>query len=372
MKRIKTFRLFEATNRSILIDAFRQEVLANKWAEGIVGIGCSFDIRSLGFANVLGAGSKTSIYPLTNGGYGHKSISQGVPFGDVSYPTLDECLKGLYMYILRKKVKIQGIKKDSVEKAIEEIGADRIIGKSISDIDTMVRDHIGKPKGQPLSEMLDSLNYDFNKLGLSFRSNGPDMIYMENIPYGQNNEKSLLPLILPPIIFGVSPSDVDRMFIKYEYPFDTYQDGFFIEYKYTGRTITRKKNVIQIPNTIPQEEIKNYISDFAKKRLRSASLVTGISADRKQLTSLFDTEHAAEIVRGIIEKLISGGDSVEYADLDNMIAHKMAEVIRDNNTGSQSKLIDTISKKLPEIWVRIKPLLGSGAEQHSTLGDLGF
>lgn len=374
--RIKTFKLFEATKRSVLVDEFRQEVLANKWAAGIIGIGCSFDIRSPVFGNVVGAGSKTSIYSIHGGGYGHKSLSQGVPFGVAEYPTLNECLKGLYMYILRKQVKIRGIKKDLVEKAIEEIGADNIIGKSLSDIETMIRNHMGKPKGQPLSELLDPLNFDFNKLGLLFVPNGPDMIRMGVIsPLDHKNyQKNLLPLILPPIIFGVSPSDVSRLVTKYWYPYDTYYSDFFIEYKYTGNKITRKQNKIQIPYTASQEEIKNYISDFAKKRLRSIEGISGFTVDGKRLTSLFDEKNTIEIAKSLIEMLISGTDFMgsDYKDYENKIAPKLAEVIKNDNTGSQSKLIDAISKNLPEIWMKVKPLLGSGAEQHLTLGDLGF
>ena len=289
MKRIKTFRLFEATSRSMLIDAFRQEVLANQWAEGIIGIGCSFDIRSLGFANVLGAGSKTSIYLIPGGGYGHKSISQGVTFGDANYPTLDECLKGLYMYILRKKVKIQGIKKDAVEQAIEQIGADNVIGRSTEEIDTMVRDLLGKPKGASLPAMCDSLNLMFGGYSYAFKPNGPDAIVIDAEPLcgwsgkPKKHLNDLYKTMLSILAFGVDPSEVTNILPHYNYPPNVWQSSFYVEYKYTGNTISISGASIKIPYRETEEAIKNWISDFIHRRIQS---ITWIDCHRYPMNSI--------------------------------------------------------------------------------------
>jgi hypothetical protein len=279
MKRIKTFALFEATSRSMLRDAFRQEVLGNQWAEGIIGIGCSFDIRSLGFANVLGAGSKTSIYPIPGGGYGHKSISQGVTFGDANYPTLDECLKGLYMYILRKKVKIQGIKKDEVEQAIEQIGADNVIGRSTEEIDTMVRDLLDKPKGASLPAMCDSLNLMFGGYSYAFKPNGPDAIVIDNEPLcgwagkPKKHLNDLYKTMLSILAFGVDPSEVTAILPHSDYPPNTWRNSFHVEYKYTGNTISISGASIKIPYRENEEAIKNWISNFIHRRIQSITWI---------------------------------------------------------------------------------------------------
>ena len=106
MKRIKTFALFEASRKDML-EAFKKEVESSKWSDALIALGCNLDMRSPGRINVIGAGSKTSVFSVGDGRYGHKSLSQGRIFGEAYYPTLEECLKGLYFYVLRKKVRVQ-------------------------------------------------------------------------------------------------------------------------------------------------------------------------------------------------------------------------------------------------------------------------
>ena len=360
--KILNFRLFEASKKEQAAELTR-ELGRNETMNGIMALKqpgfITFDVKSSGFIHMNGVGSKTMLYPTGDGGYAYKCVSQGNTFVDRAFPSLNECLNSLYLYLISKMVAINGIKKENLIKKIEEIGIKRILGKSKSEIESIIKQNSGITEPADLREIADICNKFSVDLGYhaTFNEHGKkSQILINNQLLTLGNKRyTISPTLHSGLrdailknLFAINEEEEDDHFIL-----NVFMNNFHsalhswitVEYVYGKKTsITRRSNgtiLLQISNKSTSEEVVDIIKKCIIDNLLS---ITKITCDRygswgnvlslrflEHVNTIFGMTDLSTILPNIYSDLIQDYmDNINLDDFDRKYFDKFCDFYKKN------------------------------------------
>ena len=329
--KILNFRLFEASKKEQAAELTR-ELDKNETMNAILALKpagyISFDVKSSGFIHMYGVGSKTMIYPTGNGGYAYKCISQGNSFVDREFPSLNQCLNNLYLYIISKTITVNGIKKGELIGKIEEIGIKNIIGKSKNEIISAIKQNSGIIEPVSLGEIADLCNkfsIDLGYLVTHSTHSKKDQLVINNSLLTVGNRYDMpsqlhcgLRDTILKKLFAIDEKEEAGIFILNIFSDKSIPllSQILVEYTYNGETTIEEGRHRQITIKISNQSTKEEIVDFIKK-----SLIDNLLSITKILCSKYEGQYT---------RFVENVDTVfGMTDLSTILPNIYSDLIQD-------------------------------------------
>ncbi len=361
--KILNFKLFEATKKEQAAE-LTEELDKNDTMNAILALKpagyITFEAKSSGFIHMYGVGSKTMIYPAGDGRYGYKSISQGNTFVDKVLPSLDECLKDFYLYIVGRMISIPGVKKDEIREYIKKAGMENIAGKSLTEIVSEFKEDSELGEIRDMSWIPDAMNDFSEPLGFKFTShpnfhpNGVIKISAKSLSgghgYREESEGCFARDIIKKVCFGLDDDTGEGCILYIEYKNQNHTSEYTITPIYKAKSTVSSSGYgsgkIKIPVDDSDEQIINFLKNFIKKRFLSITNIKCYSQTlREYIPSILDEEDTKQLLKIIV-------DSEETGDNENLeITDLLAKVFK--NSPLKIYQLDQIPKIQKEVMKKI-------------------
>lgn len=263
----------------------------------------------------------------------------------------------------------------STFKMFESAGEQADISKANANIQAAIDE---------LGPLFAPLGWGFEKL-IQRKPGSPGQIHSErwvlngiNLAKVEEGDRDpLLRVLICQIIFGLPSEDVDGLGVTYECqdaPGLTFT-GFELDFNsaVTGFRITpsvyskRDPIFLSWPLTADRMAIIGCLRKVMGEVMDNIQKVKALWNEDEWAPGLYDETIRGKMASAIASALLDSGTQAS----NQFLADTIAKHIRESE-GSKAGLVSLIAAHLPRVWRLLKPMLGRGAEETSSLADLGF
>jgi hypothetical protein len=397
MKYIKTYQLFEAATRQSVTDEIvnaLENTVEGKDLLSLARSSTSGDLykpRRTGRVEINYLRGKTYITQLENGKWYHAVEATGRTYGEGVYDSLTECIRGLWIDFITNSTSIRRMGSMPIKtyKKFVDQEINNIMGKNLTI--PQIRKHFskayfgGKEPMDNTSPIFSSPRWkqilDF--IGLEKEiSDSRIKIRSKSFPWGvwdYVGGKSDSPLLqLADMLLktseisshkGASLYDLHFRKAPIELVFDAVPRKMEVDYQgdcvviYIGDTIEKSKEI----ETIAAKEFIELKSAVDSNYIDEELPVS------KQTQTYEILKAFVKLAMNIFAKGMDGEDEIEIEINDTSFLELIAKELKDLSIPAES--LNSIRKKLPELWNIYKDLGGKdpgGLETMADLGELGF
>ena len=310
--KILSYQLFEASKKEEAAQLTAQ-LNDNPIIKGILALkpGASFVVKTSGHIHLSGIGSKTVIYPVGREAYAYKSISQGATFVDETLPSLDECLRAFYPYLLARMLTLPGITKQEIKEGIEKIGINKLLGKSKTEIETLIKQNLGVPEPPDMSWIPEELNDFASNFGFIFKDYHHAITLLDSGLTSGNSEgiPCLIRNLILNVCFGIS-EDETHLAIGFRTGSGLSYRGYTITHIYKGKSsIDNASGKIKISVNDTKEEIIEFLKKFIKDAILSIYTIKCFGdyqpgLGREYIEPLMDFSDFKAILKDIVNEMM--------------------------------------------------------------------